>query len=324
VTSVTRYRRGFTLIELLTVIAVIGILLGLLLPVLMKLRAAANRVHCSNNLKQIALAINQYERAHGELVRCLHGPQLALGDPAHVGSLTLLLPYLGQEALYKKYNLGKHFTDPANQAVTRTRLRDFQCPASPSHELSLPGLAMFNPQWQGAETDYSGIRQFAFPLGTGPDPIGRGAMEQRIRQNPDVQARVKLSMITDGSSNTIGYTERAGLPAIWVKGKRINDGESVNVAITEPRGPWAGYSCIFVNTFSKDGTTTLPGGPCTINCRNVVGTYNHGGIYSFHPGGANASFLDGSVRFLREGISPEVLFALTSRSGGEAVTAEDF
>lgn len=318
-----RRRPAFALIELLVVIALLAILLGLLLPLVLRFRAAAARVQCKNNLKQIAIAINQYENTNSELIRCLHGPQLALGDPAHVGSLTLLLPYLEQEALFKQYDLSKHFTDPVNQTVTQTRVGLYRCPASSSGK-SLPGLAMLNPNWQGAETDYAAIRQFAYEVGSPRDSRGRGAMEQRVRQNPDVQMRVKLSMITDGTSTTFGYVERAGLPDVWVKRKRIDDGSSVNVATGEPRGPWAGYSCIIVHTFSDDGMTSMPEGPCTINCRNVVGTYNHGAIYSFHPGGAHASLMDGSVRFLREGMSPQVLFALTSRAGGEVIASEDY
>jgi prepilin-type N-terminal cleavage/methylation domain-containing protein len=320
-------RSAFTLIELLVVIAIIAILIGLLLPAVQKVRAAAARMQCANNLKQIALALNNYQTTYdGVLPRNLHGPHLGLGDSTYYGPLLALLPYVEQDNLYKQFDFAKHFTDPANQVVTATQLRVYQCPAATPNRLSLPGpQSSLNTNWRGAMTDYTSIRNFAYLIGPPADTAGRGALEQRVAQNPDVQSRISISMITDGMSNTLAYTERAGLPAIFVKGRQIDDGSSVNVAVnTEPRGPWAGYSCIFLNTYSDDGNTSLPGGPCTINCRNVIASNNHGGIYSFHSGGACASSMDGSVRFLREGINPNVLFAVCSRAGGEVIPAEDY
>jgi hypothetical protein len=320
-------RRAFTRIDLAAVIAVVGVLAMLALPALQRGRAEATRASCSDNLRRIALAVRGFESTNnGELIRNLYGPQLAgPGDPAAFGGLTLLLPYLEEEALFHQYNFTIHMTDPGNQSVTRTHLPVFRCVAATPGRLSLPGNSPRNPDWRGAISDYASIRWFELPLGPAHDPIGLGAFEQRLSVPEVSQVRVYSSMITDGMSNTIGHVERAGMPDVWVKGKRIDDGTSVNSPVgDEPRGPWAGYSCVNLNTYSDDGMKSLPAGRCTINCRNTVGQFNQGGVYGFHAGGAYASFMDGSVRFLREGMSPYVLFALGSRAGGEVISPEDY
>lgn len=321
----TRRRSAFSVVELAFAAAGATVALGLLFPFLQSVRAAADRAKCADNLKRIALAVREYESVHnGELIRNLYGPQLGLGDPAHVGSLTLLLPYLGEDPLFRKYNQSVHFCDPVNQVVAKTHLAVFQCPSAPANGVSVPGLALSNPAWQGAMSDYASIRNLAYPVGSEQDPYARGAFEQRFGMNPNVQRRVYSHMIRDGLSNTLGFVERAGVPGVWVKGVNFDDGKGVSAPQTEPRGPWAGYSCINLNTFSADGKLTVPGGPCTVNCRNVVGQYNQGGIYSFHAGGALCSFVDGSVKLLREGLQTDVLHALTSRAGGEVLGDGDY
>jgi len=318
--------RGFTRIDLAMAVVLLSILFGLALPALQQGRAASTRQECADNLRRIARALHGFETTNqGELIRNLYGPQLAgPGDQAAYGGLTLLLPYIEQEELFHQYNFRVHLTDPANATVTRTSIPTFECPSAPAGRLTLPGNALGNPAWQGAISDYASIRNFQYPLGPAHDPTGLGAFEQRLTFPEVAQVRVYRSMITDGASTTIAHVERTGIPAVWVKGKQLDDGSSVNTPVcNEPRGPWSGYSCIIVNTYSEDGLKSVPAGRCTINCRNVIGQYNHGGLYSFHPGGAYASFMDGSVRFLREGMSPYVLFALGSRAGGEIVSHED-
>lgn len=319
--------RGVTVVDVLVTLAILGVLFGLTLPALRQSRAEARRLSCSSNLRDMTLALRRFESTNrGELIRNLYGPQLAgPGDRAHHGGLTLLLPYLEQQPLFDRYNFSIHFVDPANQAVTRTSLPVFECPEATPGRLSLPGNTRLNPDWRGAISDYASIRGFRFPIGPAHDPTGLGALEQRLAVPEIAQVRVYMQMIIDGLSSTIAFTERAGIPAVWIKGKRIDDGTSANSPVcNEPRGPWAGYSCINVNTYSDDGMKSLPAGRCTINCRNVIGQYNHGGLYSFHREGAYASFMDGSVRFLREGMSPYVLFALGSRAGGEVVSSDEF
>lgn len=320
-------RRGFTRVDLLAAMTVASLAIALVPMASLRARAAARGSHCADNLRRVAAAIQRYETANdGELIRNLYGPQLAgPGDHTAHGGLTLLLPYLDHADLFNRYNFSVHFTDPANQDVTATEVPEFRCPEAPPGRLSPAGNAALNPSWRGALSDYASIRGFIFPIGPPHDPTGLGAFEQRLLRPEEAQVRVYRSMITDGASQTIGHIERAGLPGVWQKGKHLDDDRGLNTPVgDEPRGPWSGYSCMNVATYGDDGAISRPAGRCTINCRNVVGQFNDGGPYGFHQGGVHASFIDGSVRFLREGMSPYVLFALGSRAGGEVVSAEDF
>jgi prepilin-type processing-associated H-X9-DG protein len=122
-----------------------------------------------------------------------------------------------------------------------------------------------------------------------------------------------LSDITDGTSNTLLISELGGRPEWWIKGvMQPTEGER----FAAWWGPWASYNSCIYKTWSDDGQT--PGGFCTINCNNSWG------IYSFHVGGANAVFVDGSVHFLREGLDRDVFAALVTRAGGEVIDGKAF
>src|SRR4051794_22880561 len=143
----TGTRRGFTLIELLVVIAIIAVLIGLLLPAVQKVRAAAAKASCQNNLKQIALAAQAYESANSYFPPGFGGVNNAndaslnqtTGGPM-VGCLAYLLPYVEQSAVYSLlqvdwdyYSTGPAwFTNGANTAPARTRIKTFECPAAPN------------------------------------------------------------------------------------------------------------------------------------------------------------------------------------------------
>jgi prepilin-type processing-associated H-X9-DG protein len=122
-----------------------------------------------------------------------------------------------------------------------------------------------------------------------------------------------LRDITDGTSNTLLISELAGRPQWWVKGVlQSTEGERFPAWW----GPWASYDSCIYKTWSDDGFT--PGGFCTINCSNSWG------IYSFHTGGANAVFVDGSVHFFPVGLNRDVFAALVTRAGGEVIDESAF
>ena len=121
-------RRGFTLIELLVVIAIIGILIGLLLPAVQKVREAANRVRCANNLKQIALAVHGYHDTHGAMP-VNSGTSLALAD-TNWSWLARILPHIEQDALYRQANIPTN-TLAASSAQIEVQIKTYLCPSDP-------------------------------------------------------------------------------------------------------------------------------------------------------------------------------------------------
>src|SRR5437762_3699087 len=129
--SNSAHRRGFTLIELLVVIAIIAVLIGLLLPAVQKVREAAARLQCQNNLKQIGLALHNYESVNGFWPAQSTSPPTAKGTAPPRGSwITRILPYIEQGAVYQMYNPDLHWHDPANEAAVKTRIKILLCPSA--------------------------------------------------------------------------------------------------------------------------------------------------------------------------------------------------
>src|SRR5260370_20545238 len=129
--SKTNQRHGFTLIELLVVIAIIAVLIGLLLPAVQKVREAANRMACANNLKNLGLALHNYHDAYGTFPPGAVGPVgSAFPQLKQHGLGTYLLPYLEQDALFRHYRWDVSWFDPPNQPVVNTPLKIWQCPSA--------------------------------------------------------------------------------------------------------------------------------------------------------------------------------------------------
>jgi prepilin-type N-terminal cleavage/methylation domain-containing protein/prepilin-type processing-associated H-X9-DG protein len=335
-------RQAFTLIELLVVIAIIAVLIGLLLPAVQKVRDAAARVKCQNNLKQLGLAAQNYESAYKTLppsiVINLGNPPGTAGQPGFpypgvVHSwVPNLLPYIEQENLYRLYNFNFPWLSspslipgtPDNQAVCRTPIPILICPAAPGSDRVASGTFRFGasfPYANLAVTDYapcSAINQgsitfFGYPAtatslmlvsAMRPDAQGAGLF---LIGYPQMKANA-VTAIRDGTSNTILLCEDAGRPERHVGG--------LQVANDLNDGAWGHHE----NDFGLDGAVsktdpTSPGN-CVINC------HNDNEIYSFHSGGANFVFADGSVRFVRETINPQTLAALITARGGGLTPAE--
>src|SRR5262245_11604920 len=133
-------RRGITLIELLVVIAIIAVLLGLLLAAVQKVREAASRIRCANNLKQIGLALHNYHDVCDRFPPA--GTGLAMPDPRYPnhGPWPFLLPYLEQQQLYRQYRLDVSWYDPPNEAARTKPLRILQCPSAEPDRIELGAL----------------------------------------------------------------------------------------------------------------------------------------------------------------------------------------
>jgi prepilin-type N-terminal cleavage/methylation domain-containing protein/prepilin-type processing-associated H-X9-DG protein len=307
--SVGRRRRSaFTLIELLVVIAILAVLIGLLLPAVQKVREAANRLSCSNNLKQAGLAALNFENTYHQFPPAVvtgRVPKLADAAPGTSHGLwPFLLPFTEQQNLAAQYRWDVSWSDPYNEAARMVQLKGLQCPSAEPDRVG--GADPTGTGAMGACTDYvATIWVTEIPVSLRLiDPVGNysGVLAH------DYMTR--LTEITDGTSNTTLIGESAGRPKRWQAGQYVP-------GPPYPAGAWAApTSFIGLQGAQFDGASR--GGPCAINCSN------QGEVYSFHPGGANFVFADGSVRFLGAGINIRVMAALITRAGGEVVSANDY
>jgi prepilin-type N-terminal cleavage/methylation domain-containing protein/prepilin-type processing-associated H-X9-DG protein len=318
-------RKAFTLIELLVVIAIIAVLLGLMLPAVMKVREAANRMSCQNNLKQLGLALHLYEGDNGKFPPGqVIGPLPEAGVPQAVdhGWGPFILPYIEQEALAHEYRWDLANTDRANQPVVITQLKVFQCSSAKPDRYFYGGpfaryggkaaCGDYGPTW-GVDAALVNLklidqpRDCLYPIPGWPNSIPDLLVYRGVLV-PNQMTR--LSDITDGTSNTIMLAEDAGRPQLWRAGSPISGQPDVL------GGPWeAFFSGFVVRGSNPDGSSP---GPCAINCTN------NREVYSFHTGGANAVFADGSVHFLKAGMNIQVLTDLVTRAGGEVVSGDDY
>jgi prepilin-type N-terminal cleavage/methylation domain-containing protein/prepilin-type processing-associated H-X9-DG protein len=315
----SRTRRGITLVELLVVIAIIAVLIGLLLPAVQKVREAARRMSCANNLKNLGLALHNYHGDHGTFPPGAVGPQNGLFlSLKHHGLDSYLLPYLEQDAPFRQYRWDVSWFEPPNQPVVNTQLKIWQCPSAQANRVQDGSLPTVTPPTEvpfngtAACGDYAGMSQVYAELARRGliDPLSGplNAVGNYDGVFP-VNCTRRLTDILDGSSNTILMAECAGRPQLWRGRKPVP-----NVWLTG--GPWASRNLLWGRGATPDGTDFH--GPCAINCTNDRE------VYSFHPAGANAVFADGSVHFLQASLSIRVFARLVTPAGGEVVSAGDF
>ncbi|NUQ60937.1 MAG: DUF1559 domain-containing protein [Pirellulales bacterium] len=302
-----RYR-GFTLVELLVVIAIIGILIALLLPAVQAAREAARRTQCKNHLKQIALALHNYEDSFkvfppSSTSRIGAGvwnyPGTGPADPSiHLHSFaSLLLPYLEQGNVADKVNYNVSSLDPANRTVASQILPFYRCPSYAGRDYSDDPVYVTTVGY-----DKFAIRNYV-ALGARTVVGLSGVIPPEGVMFPG--SRNRFRDVSDGTSNTIALAEtREERSAVWI------DGTSAAVAArwTDLTSPTFAGSTVSINH-----TPYFPGGVFP----NSIGQAY--GPSSFHPGGAQHAFVDGSVQFLKETMDAAVYDALTTRAGGEVV-----
>jgi prepilin-type N-terminal cleavage/methylation domain-containing protein/prepilin-type processing-associated H-X9-DG protein len=303
-------RAGFTLIELLVVIAIIAVLIGLLLPAVQRVRESSSRLSCTNNLKQLGLGLQHYHDTYTRFPPSATSQVLNPGwAPTH-GWGQFVLPFIEQENLAGQYRWDKNWYDPLNQPVVTTWLKVMICPSTPTPDRvdSAPPSTVPPGPWKAAPTDYTPttrIAQGAINAGfvnPPPDNID-GVM---VTNKPQ-----RVADIADGASNTILLAEDAGRPQRWQKGKMVNN------QVADSAAGWADRNNLIAPTGSLlDGSKRL--GPCPMNCTN------DNELYSFHPGGVNAVFADGSVHLIRSSISLTLLSALITRNGHETLKGDEF
>jgi prepilin-type N-terminal cleavage/methylation domain-containing protein/prepilin-type processing-associated H-X9-DG protein len=332
-----RARRAFTLIELLVVIAIIAILIGLLLPAVQKVREAAARLQCINNLKQIGLAMHSY---HG-VYSCLP-PGYTDGntDPNSTpdndvgpgwGWAASLLPYMEQDPLFKRIDFTQTVGAGVNTQVSQTALRIFQCPSDGFQQpVPVYDSNFDTPVATVAHSNYVACAGWEECFGTaGGNPLpgpsadglaglygiaGRGAFYRN--------SNTTFNQVTDGLSNTIFAGERSGnhAPATWtgaIPGGRCPAWMASTPVMPYAPPPGAPYdNADFGEAFvlAHCNATHLPNADFPI--------FDPDTFYSRHTGGCNFLMGDGSVRFITTGVDPTTYQALSTIAGGE--TLKDF
>ena len=324
-------RRAFTLVELLVVIAIIGVLVALLLPAVQAAREAARRMSCQNNLKQLGLAMHNYESTHKNLPP---GGQPAKGTSNNYGVswLALILPYMEQGSVYDKFDFqgigaaqtgvvyfNGSFGNAANGNLLRGKyIQSFWCPSSPLNKWALKSIDPPGPQGVMSPT-YAGISggtqhpdmSYITNKDSNADPHNATGILSKAGVLCSSQ-QIRMGQITDGTSNTIAAAEQSG----WCF---TSAGAKADCRSDFGHGFPMGPSTYAAN--QRDWNITSVRYGVNVRSHNLTGigdVYygNNRPIQSAHPGGANVLFADGSVRLLIENTALQTLFDLCNRDDG--------
>lgn len=318
-----KLRNAFTLVELLVVIAIIGILVGLLLPAVQAAREAARRMQCSNNLKQIGLATQNYMSAYREALPNA-GYSRPDGYPNDFSPLAKLLPYCEQSNLHNLIDYSLILGHPAFQplppaieAVANTQISFFLCPSDPAPVLA---IEPYQNTFEYAGCNYAANQGDGVDDGSNPiHPInpGNGLFW--------ANARTRLRDCTDGTSNTIGFAEST-------RGAGSNTtGTNNDVRRFRMSGTWAAVEAAppYANTEGYRLITwmrgVVPFGPIMNgylppNSRipdATSGSSKLTAARSYHTGGVHVGMLDGSVHFISDNIDLAIYRANWTAGGGE-------
>lgn len=310
----SRSARGFTLVELLVVIAIIGVLVALLLPAIQAAREAARRTQCSNNLKQIGLAMHGYHDTHQVLP---YGSLIVdVNDPTNTGASTWvahILPFMEQQTIYDLFNFHARMTDLVNRQAVTTPIDTFICPSDPQ--------GAENPLIGGRVQPYhnqEGSFALWYPASMGPTNNGVCSLfcpdspnSWCCRQDEPSAPNFRFATVGIFGRHTMGRNFR-----------EIPDGTSQTMMV----GEGLPEQCAFLGAYHAN----YPMHDMVIALNNFTEPeddeefYRACGFKSLHPGGANAVMADASVHFLTESIDYRLWCALGTRAGGESITADAF
>ncbi len=337
-------RSGMTLVEMLVVISIIGVLIGLVLPAVQAARAAARRLQCSNNLKQIGLALAGYEAVHNaypEVLQASGMVQTPYGMQPYLNHayspLTRMLPMLEQSPLFNAINFSFEPTVVegrwANDTTMRTQVELFLCPTG--ERSAADGYAPCDYRFSVGATPNYAYGEYR------PPDWGRGAFAMGLLLKP--------RDFTDGLSNTIGASER--LQGDWTKESNSPGNYFLlPIGLTEPpydadgalricataradseiesRGGESWFvSSLHATLFNQCATPNFRAADCAFDTFKEDFHWRtiHQGVFtakSYHSGGVNVLMMDGSVRFVADGIHFRSWRAIGTRNGGEVITGD--
>jgi prepilin-type N-terminal cleavage/methylation domain-containing protein/prepilin-type processing-associated H-X9-DG protein len=334
----SRKRRGFTLVELLVVIAIIGILVALLLPAIQAAREAARRSQCQNNLKQLGLAFLNYESAKKQFPK-----SIKRADDVTKRGLNnwapAVLPYIEEGSLVAKYDLNEDWWrdkadgTPGNRTLVQIFLPVLLCPSTENRFRIQDKPETTPPNKTGACADYfvpAGVniainnslpatQQFTAPVDANDIAAQRrlfGVIRWEETDKTKTTAN-KISSIVDGTSKSILIGECAGREDIWRRGVKQDVDYAKNIRARG--GAWATSDNPYeIGGREAHDKSTIPG-DVSINNSNEWGHC----FYGFHPGVANFTFADGSVRSLGDSTPLRALAEMVTRAGEEPQTVVD-
>lgn len=293
-------RGGLTLVEVLVLIAILVFALGIGLPILQSRREAITRISCQSNLRNIGLALNNY--CIGENVYPMSATGGPSGGPVHSWT-TLILKEIDQFDLYDAYNFSVESYAPENRMIVGTNLRLLRCPDNPLPSLtsiSSEKVRRIDGSFYPPGSEYA-VGHYAANWGGG-----------RLTGFGDDFARTQ--------GNYRGLMMQVGIPTprgvtTCIGPKDVVDGRATTILVGERRDGqgWAvgGYAG---SEFDAAPSPLMPDRP---DLRTVISG-------SFHPGGVNFAFADGSARYISGSINRKVWYALLTRDGGEAVSRDDY
>jgi type II secretory pathway pseudopilin PulG len=304
-------------------IGIVGVLLAILIPAVQSARETARRATCQNNLRQLALAVQNHEAAQGGLPDLYYGtflkrPRIAI-DEFHFHSWrTAVLPQLEEQTLFEQIDISLPATVVSNQPNLNASVEIFLCPSTIIQNFVVPDIREFNNGaiakkviGTAARSDYEAIAGVNYkPSVSGSGDLSGiklglwGETRYDINRKPISYRPGRFANVTDGLSNTILIGERAGRPDWYRRGEAADPYPYSNPSegMDHHQAAWGLSTHIWWLVFGHEQS---------INDTNATG------IYSFHTEGANVGIADGSVRFLLDAMDQAVLNALVTRSAGD-------